>query len=212
MKKFMVVAVLILCASIAIAQDTPKMEVFGGYAYTNVDTKGLRSRQSFNGWDADVAARINKNFSIVGDFSGAYTTEAVDIGGAVPVGTHPALSAAPRAVITSVDAKVRLYNYLFGPRFSFETGKVTPFVEGLFGIARTTVSASVSGISASASSNGFGMALGGGLDYNASKRVSVRLVKFDYMLHHVSYSNADFGDVSENLNNFRIATGIVFKF
>jgi opacity protein-like surface antigen len=209
----MVVAVLILFVTIALAQDTPKVEVFGGYAYTNVDTKDLGNRQSFNGWDVDVAARINKNFSIVGDFSGAYKSETIDLGTVTPVGTHPALSAMPRVSPTTAEGKIRLYNYLFGPRFSFETGKITPFVEGLFGVARTTISASASGVSASVSSNGFGMALGGGLDYNASKRVAIRLVKFDYMMHHLSYNNADFGlNVSENLNNFRIATGIVFKF
>jgi len=193
------------------AQDTPKVEVFGGYAYTNVDTKGIADRLNFNGWDADVAFRISKTFSVVGDISGAYKTETVDLGTVVPVGTRPMAIPAPRATITTVDAKLRDYNYLFGPRVSFNTGKLSPFAEGLFGLTHFTVKAEQSGLSVSVSSNGFGMALGGGLDYNVNKRVSIRLAKFDYLLNHISYN--DFGlDISENLNNFRIATGVVFKF
>ncbi|HET8667194.1 MAG TPA: hypothetical protein VFM10_04375, partial [Terriglobales bacterium] len=62
------------------------------------------------------------------------------------------------------EGKVRVYNLLFGPRFSATTGKVTPFAEALFGLAHTRVSACAAGISADQSSNNFGMAFGSGLD------------------------------------------------
>lgn len=212
MKKFIVLFVVILFACVAFAQDTPKVEVFGGYQYTNVDTKGLADRQSFNGWDADVAYRINKNFSIVGDISGAYKTITIDTGGiVVPVGTTPTATLDPKVVITSVDAKFHIYNYLFGPRVSFGSSKVTPFAEALFGVAHTSVSMEVGGVSGSVGSNGFGMALGGGLDYNANKNFGIRLVKFDYMMNRISNSDLGFTS-SENLNNYRIATGVIFKF
>lgn len=211
MKKIVILLAVILCTTSVIAQDAPKVEVFGGYAYTNVDTKGLAGRQSLNGWDADVAFHATKNISIVGDISGAYKTETVDLGLVVPVGTAQMGTPDPKATVTTVDAKLRVYNYLFGPRFSVNTGKITPFAEALFGIAHITVAADVAGVTGSISSNGFGMALGGGLDYNASKNVSIRLAKFDYMLNRVSNSDLGF-TASENLNNYRIATGIVFKF
>lgn len=210
MKKIIILLVVILCTTLAIAQDAPKVEVFGGYAYTNVDTKGLAGRQNLNGWDADVAFHATRNFSIVGDISGAYKTETIDTSGILG-GTRPSATLDPKAVITTVNAKLRVYNYLFGPRVSVNTGKLTPFAEALFGVAHITVAADISGVTGSVSSNGFGMALGGGLDYNASKSVAIRLAKFDYMMNRISNSDLGF-TASENLNNYRIATGIVFKF
>lgn len=213
LKKTIVFLVVLLCASLAIAQEAPKAEVFGGYQYTNVDLKDLSGRQNTNGWDADVAFHVTKNFSLVGDISGAYKTETIDTSFVTPVGTTQFATLNPRATVSTVEGKVRLYNYLFGPRFSFSSGKVTPFVEALFGLTHTTISASASGVTESIGSNGFGMAIGGGLDYNASKRIAIRLAKFDYMLNQFKVNNTGLGvDVSENLNNFRYATGIVFKF
>lgn len=184
MKKIVVLLVVVFCAMMAVAQDAPKVEVFGGYQYMNVDTKGTLDRLNFNGWDADVAAHFTKNFSIVGDISGVYKTE------------------------QGVDVKI--YNYLFGPRIS-GSGKVSPFAEALFGVGHLSAGTSVSGVNASISSNGYAMALGGGVDVSATPHVGIRLVKFDYLLNHVSSTVFD-TTASENLNNYRIATGIVFKF
>ena len=195
MKKNIVVLVLvILCAAFAVAQDAPKVSVFGGYQYVSLDTKG-GDRLNFNGWDADVAFHATKNVAIVGDVSGVYKSESM---------TDPLLG--------TVTAKLRLYNYLVGPRVSFGTGKVTPFAEALFGLGHATVGGDVSGVgSASIGSNGFAMALGGGIDINANQHFAVRAVKFDYLMNHVSMDA--FGvSGSENLNNYRIATGVVFKF
>ena len=184
---------VILCVGFAVAQDQPKVSVFGGYQYLNLDTKG-GDRLNFNGWDADVAFHATKNVSFVGDISGVYKSETM---------TDP--------VLGTVTGKLRLYNYLFGPRFSFGEGKVTPFAEALFGIGHATIGGDVSGVSASLSSNGFAMALGGGIDINANKHFAVRAVKFDYLMNHVSADSFGFS-ASENLNNYRIATGVVFKF
>lgn len=183
-----------LFAAVLMAQDVPKVELFGGYGYTSVDTKGSGlGRQSFNGWDADFAARISKNVAIVGDISGSYKTETIDLGG------------------VSASAKLKFYNYLFGPRVSAKAGKVNPFVEALFGIGHVTASAESGGVTGSVSSNGFAMAFGGGLDVSANKNISIRVAKFDYILNRVE--NADLGFTpAQNLNNFRIATGVVFKF
>jgi len=210
LKKVIIFLAVILLSTLVIAQDAPKVEVFGGYAYTNVDTKDLAGRQNFNGWDADVAFHATKNFSIVGDISGAYKSETIDTG-IILAGTSQAGTVNPRVTPTIVDAKFRVYNYLFGPRVSASAGKLTPFAEALFGLSHVTASVDVGGVSGSVGSNGFGMALGGGLDYNANHRVAIRLAKFDYMLNRIS--NSDLGlTQTTNLNNFRIATGIVFKF
>jgi hypothetical protein len=194
LKKIIVVLLVVFCAAFAVAQNAPKAEVFGGYQYTNVDLKGITGRQSFNGWDADVAAHVTPNFSVVADFSGAYKTETIDLGGGV-----------------SVDGKLRLYNYLFGPRVSANAGKITPFAEALVGVGHASAGASIAGFGGSVGTNGFAMALGGGVDVNASPHFAVRAAKFDYLYNRISAS-AFGASASESLNNFRIATGIVFKF
>lgn len=117
------------------------------------------------GWDADVAFKATKNVAIVADIAGNYKEGA------------------------------KFHTFMFGPRFSASSGKVTPFAEALFGAAHA------SGFGESATK--FGMELGGGLDVNINKSVAFRLAKFDYNFVKVS---------GANMNNFRYATGIVFKF
>lgn len=183
MKKNIVVFLFVLlCVSFVAAQDAPKAEVFGGYQFISIDTKNVGlDRQMAQGWDADVAFNPNKNLGIVADISGVYKSE-----------------------IQGVQVDAKLYNYLFGPRISHRTDKVTVFGEALFGGGHISGSNSFVG---SASLNGFAMAFGGGVDVNVGKHVAVRPVKFDYLYNRFSESG-----VSESFNNFRYAGGIVFKF
>jgi hypothetical protein len=77
MRKFALVvgAVLGLCGS-AFGQDVPRAEVFGGYSYLNIDTNGLSSRQSANGWEAAISGNFNNWFGVEGDVAGYYKTTA----------------------------------------------------------------------------------------------------------------------------------------
>jgi len=194
LKKITLLLVVVLFSFLAFGQDAPKVEVFGGYQFTSVDTNG-GDRQNLNGWNADVAFHVTENVSVVGDVSGAYKSEGVDIPG-----------------LGSISAKLRLYNFLFGPRASFGTGKVKPFAEALFGVGRVSVGGSVSGIGdASEARNGFAMALGGGVDIEANEHFAVRAAKFDYLMNRFSIDEAGVS-LSETLNNYRFATGVVFKF
>jgi opacity protein-like surface antigen len=181
-KNIALMLLIILCAAFAVAQDAPKAEVFGGYQFISLDTKNIGiDRQMLHGWDADVAFNPTKNLGIVADISGVYKSE-----------------------IQGVQVDGKLYNYLFGPRFSHRTDKVTVFGEALFGGGHVSGSNSFVG---SGSLNGFAMAFGGGVDVNVGKHVAVRPVKFDYVYNRFSVSG-----VSESFNNFRYAGGVVFKF
>jgi hypothetical protein len=67
------IASIVLTAPSVYAQDTPKIDVFGGYSYLNVDTNGtngLIPRQSANGWEASVSGNFNRRFALEGDVSG----------------------------------------------------------------------------------------------------------------------------------------------
>lgn len=200
MKKLVLVLFVLLCGSLVVAQDAPRVEVFGGYQYFSLDSKDFGDRQSMNGWDADVAFPLNTNVSLVGDFSGAYKSEEQSF--SVPIGDGIFQD-------INIAAKLRIHNFLFGPRVSMRSGKVTPFAHALFGVGRTTVSGEALGVDVSESRNGFAMALGGGVDVNASEHFAIRVAKFDYVMNRI---NDDQLDVNETLNNFRFAAGVVFRF
>jgi opacity protein-like surface antigen len=100
---------------------------------------------------------------------------------------------------TVLGTSLRQHHFLFGPVISARSEKATIFAHALFGDARATVDTGT----LSTSDNAFAMALGGGLDYNLNKNFAVRVGQFDYL-------PTRFG--SDTQNNFRYATGIVFKF
>jgi peptidoglycan-associated lipoprotein len=174
MKRWVLVCgVLLFSAVAASAQDYPKAEVFGGYSYLHVSDQGASA--NFNGGSGSVSYNPNSWLGIVGDFGGY----------------HWSGSGADANVIT----------YMFGPKIAFRSGKVTPFVQTLFGGGHISGSA----FGGSGSENAFAMALGGGVDWNATEHIGVRLVQAEYLL-------TTFNDGANNRqNNARVSAGVVFR-
>jgi len=111
MKKLLLFAVILLGVSaLAVAQDVPRAEVFGGYTYLRCDTDDVNSACNLHGWNASAAFNGNKWLGAVADFSGHY--------GKV------------------VDTDLNVYSFLFGPKVTFRTAKATPFIQALFGTSR----------------------------------------------------------------------------
>ena len=102
---FVVVSVLLLLAVPASAQDYPKVEIFGGFSYANVDDTIDNEREQFLGFQASFAGNLNESFGIVGDF-GAQESFAGDT-----------------------------YEFLAGPRFASRGDTATGFVHAMFGRA-----------------------------------------------------------------------------
>lgn len=172
MRKSIVWGVLALAMStLSLARETPKAEVFGGYQYTRINPGSGVDGENSNGWNGAIQANLNHYLGVKADFSGAYRTSEVGIGGEV---------------------RLRQYTYLFGPVLSARAEKATLFAHALFGGARATADTTVVDTSDSA----FAMALGGGLDYNVSPRFALRVAQFDYLptffgddkQHNVRYS------------------------
>ncbi len=89
-----------------LAQDSPQVEVFGGYQFNRQGSGQFALNQ--NGWNASVTGNINKVVGFTGDFGGFYKS------------------------LNGVNFKA--YSYTFGPVVSFNhEGKVNPFVHALFG-------------------------------------------------------------------------------
>ena len=60
----------------ALAQDTPKAELSGGYQLVNYSASGELASLTFSrGWYLDVGGTVNRIVSIVGEVGGAYKSE-----------------------------------------------------------------------------------------------------------------------------------------
>jgi hypothetical protein len=173
---------LMLLGGAAMAQDNaPKAEIFGGFSYMR--TAG---HTNINGWNAQAAVNINRWFGIVGDFSGHYQTQSMDL-------TRPSAS------VTS---------FMFGPQLSDRAGRVTGFVHALFGNVRTTEGLLFGKGELPSTSTNFGMSFGGGIDANVTDLIAVRLFQADYLMARVANPVTN---QTENRNNFRLSIGVVFR-
>ncbi len=86
------------------------------------------------------------------------------------------------------------YNFLFGPTFSYRSDKFTAFAHALFGGSHVGARGS--------SDTAFAWAVGGGVDWNWTKRLAIRLGQFDYLPTY-------FGCTTQN--NIRYSAGVVFR-
>jgi hypothetical protein len=91
--------------------------------------------------------------------------------------------------------RVSQYEYMFGPRFTVRARRATLFAHALGGANTLHVSG--------ASTNGFAMGFGGGLDCNVGRHFAIRVIQADYLRMRVS---------TQWFNDARLGIGIVFKF
>jgi opacity protein-like surface antigen len=173
MKAFCVFCLtLIMCLPAAAQDQVSRAEIFGGYSHNIGDAQG---------WNASVAVNANKWFGVVADFSGLFSkTREQDF-----------------------EERIRATTYLFGPQFSYRGNKrVTPFARVLLGASNLNAKAIEAGQSAEFSDTHFSYGVGGGVDIQVSKLISIRAVQADYI--HTRF----FG---EGQHNGRLSFGVVFS-
>src|ERR1039458_6126924 len=132
-----------------------------------------------------------EHIGVTGDFSGGYKSETVNEDG------------------VTGSASAHLYTYTGGPVVAFHEGPINPFVHALFG--GFTIGGNASGCvtggncaSGSASTNGFAMMFGGGVDAKLNKAIAIRVAQFDWIYYH-----ANGGSLNQN---YRFSSGIVLRF
>lgn len=185
---FFLLTILGLMSAAVMAQDPPKVEVFGGYSYFRAGGEG-EPGTNLNGWHASVAGNFNKVFGVAAEVSGHYGKEDVTVPGAPPVTVRGDFSA---------------HTFLVGPRFSYRNNdRVTPFAHVLLGGTRAKATGSVGSISASESDTAFTAAVGGGLDVKLTQNVALRLIQADYVLTRFA---------NDSQSNARVSVGLVFRF
>ena len=169
------------------SENTPAAEAFVGYLFTRFNPPGPNS--NVHGGAGAIAGNVNDWFGLVAEFSGSKV-------GGLPQG-----------------AGANIFSYLFGPQFSRRGDRVTTFAHALFGAARLSVDnpapvqiATVSPLNATVKENAFAAAFGLGFDVKLSKHVAWRVAQADYLL--TKFQDGD----SNRQDNFRAATGLVFRF
>jgi hypothetical protein len=192
MKRFVGLLGLVLAVSLsAAAQDEPKAVVFGGYSYLRFNPGNGAQGVNFNGGVGSLAYNLTNHIGVVGEFAGYHNGNVQGSG-----------------------VSVNALTYLFGPKISMTSGKITPFAQVLFGGARGSASATVDSVSVSVSENAFAVAAGGGLDYNATRHIGVRLGQIEYLM--TRFNNTTVNGIGNGgtgtQNNFRYSAGVVFRF
>lgn len=179
--------IILMCSpTSALAQsgttpEHPKIEVFAGYsALGESSSRGISfgsnaimdNYTATSGFETSLTRNFSKHFGIKGDFSAHFN----DSSGS---GVLTACTPACITLTQDIHLKTRVYDFLAGPEFKARNStRFTPFAYVLAGMAHTSATFTSPGptvnIVLKRSDNGFAMALGGGLDVRASKRVSLR--------------------------------------
>lgn len=194
---FLVGLILAFGATSFAQSDFPSVEVFGGYSYANIDRAGWVSRRNANGWGTSLSGNFHRNFGFTADLGGHYGDTEVSCFFII----LPAIFPPPPCPQTNSSA----YQFLFGPRLTVRTGRVTGFLHALVGGTHTRLSShTVDGFTFPASSEtDLALGLGSGMDVRLNRRFALRAFQLDFIpaqpdgfwLYHV-----------------RVQTGIVFKF
>jgi hypothetical protein len=207
-KSLAVLAVILVFAFVAAAQDVPRMETFLGYTYVRANSASNIPAFSANGGGGQFAYNFNKYFSAVADV------------GAVHNGT-----------IANQDIDNTTMNFLFGPRLSMRYSRIRPYINVLFGGAYLASSTKINAIVATplgfvntanpiipgqpitarvgAQQTAFAMVAGGGLDIKINKHVSFRPIGLDYYM--TRFQNLRTQD-DNNQDNIRYTAGFNFTF
>ena len=162
MRKLRVVLLVSVSCSVPMLGQTDKGELFGGYSFERI-APGCGSNYrcgggdagpttNLNGWTASLTGYFYRSLGISAQFTGNYNGTA-------------ALSY----------STVHRYTYQFGPAYAFRWQRASAFAHALFGGASQRSSQDQS-----LSYNAFIWSVGGGLDFKASSRLSIRPVQLDY--------------------------------
>lgn len=178
----------------ALGESGSRAISFGPNASVSGDYEG-------QGFEASMIRNFSKHLGIKGDFSASFNNESSrgPVAACTPVCT---------TVIQDFQLKTRVYNLLAGPEFKARNStRFTPFVHALGGFAHTSATFTTPGptniLFLRRNDTSFAVALGGGLDIRASKRVSFRAL--------MDYNPVFVNDSTTGTRDFvRFSLGVLF--
>jgi hypothetical protein len=162
-----------------------KLEWYVGYSaietndhvfqFTGIGPVGdLDYDEKGRGFDAAAIINVRRYFSIVGEFSAHFSSNNF----LIPVPTNCSQPPCP-SVTQPLSINPRIFYLLAGPEFKWRNRtRITPFVNGLIGIAHSHATLATMGaavdISLTDAESGFAAAVDGGLEVRIAKRFSFR--------------------------------------
>ena len=208
MRKLVFLVAVVLVVGVSARAQHPRVEIFGGYSYANLDEglfplPSLSGRRNANGWGASVSLNASRFFGFTVDFSDQFG----DVQALNPTLACIAVFPPPPGCTTDVNFSTQ--QFLFGPRFTLRGAGATAFVHVLLGVARTRLSSFpiVGGLVPAQTETDFALAAGGGLDVRLSPFLALRAFQVDYIpVYQGGFINQDFAQ------NIRVQTGIVLRF
>ncbi len=106
-----------------------------------------------------------------------------------------------------LDITTQFYEFLVGPRFRTQNEPITGFAHAMVGLVHARASGlsafPLPGVGDTVSDTAFALGFGGGVDVNVSDVVAIRAFQTDFLVDRF---------VDDWNWNFRIGSGIVFKF
>ncbi len=182
-------AVPLAVAALASAQEnpaTPIVEVGLNYSFVHATSPEGQRQLTSNGGSGYVTYNWNHIVGLVADF-GAYHNGA----------RHGLLE------------NSTTFTYLFGPRFNWRISRFNPYVQFLFGGARTSADTSVNGTTVSPDGNGFATAAGGGIDIALTNFLAFKPIQVEYLMAQVPDLATDRLNFQ---NDLRYSAGVVLRF
>lgn len=181
----------LLCPFLAAAQETAKMEAFGGYSYLGLSQQPRLRFESatLNGWKASVKLNLTQRTGILAEFSGHYGHMALTPNGLSITG----VSRRQHACMFGMETRV------------LESSRVRLNARALLGVAQTNNAAPPQLIIPLAD-NAFATAFGASVDYRITDRLLIRILEPEVFVTRSGSS------ASENWQqyNVRLSSGVVF--
>lgn len=191
------------------AQAYPAAEAYLGF--TAFNNEYGTQRHNSPGVVFNFGYNVHRNLRIVADFGAE--THSTDI-----------------AWTNGRSAHANDYQFLVGPELTIRSNpSVTPFVHGLVGFAARSYAVPSGNWTCTdvtcyedtfsiAKEFGFASGVGGGMDWNVRRLISVRVVQFDWIRTNLSRDNWKYSQIQGQLptlsgwqNNYRFSCGITFR-
>lgn len=214
--KSIALALFVLLGTSAFAQETPVVEIEGGYSllHFNPARKYIKSNpKNLNGGGFAVDYNLNSWLGLKADLKwyGATANSFTFLQPIVPPGTTTTVI--PEG---TYHASGNAFTYQFGPQFKYHLHRFQPWAHTLFGGASSNVWSNILRAThypgfTNRNTGGFAMTIGGGVDVHVGHNWTVRPCEFSYELTRMNTPLLTLVGGLNNQNNWRYEAGVVYN-
>lgn len=164
--------------------EVPRMDLAVGYSYIRANAPpGGCPCFSVNGGFVSANINFSRFLGITGEMTGGRGSN-----------------------VSSLGQNLNLITFMGGPRVSFTGHRIVPFGQVLFGGAHASDSYFPNASSYTTSETKWAFSAGGGIDYNLTRRFSIRIPEVQFL--RTNFNNA----ANNQQNQLMIGAGLVVKF